>query len=94
MSLLISVLGDVFDDRGELISRNLFGSFVFGEYRGDHHSVWAVVVADLGKPAEELVPVDVAVADLEVLMRTRRAARRVGDVAKPARAVVVRCWAS
>ena len=65
------------------------GVLVLGEHRRHHHGVGAVVEADLGQAAEELVPVDIAVADLEVLVHPRRIARRVGDVPQPVAAVVV-----
>ena len=65
------------------------GVLVLGEHRGHHDGVGPVVEADLGEAAEELVPVDVAVADLEVLVHPRRVAGRVGDVAQSVAAAVI-----
>ena len=65
------------------------GALVLGEHGRHHHGVGTVVEADIGQAAEELVPVDVAVADLEVLVHPGRVSGWVGDVAQPVAAAVV-----
>src|SRR5215218_4709590 len=89
LMLLLSVLRDVFGHGLQLVTRDVVGGLVLGEHRRHHHGVGPVVEADFGQAAEELVPVDIAVADLEVLVHPDRVARRVGDVAQAVAAVVI-----
>ena len=74
------VFGDIGAHGVELVARDLVGVLVLGEHARHHDGVGAVVEPQLGQAAEEFVPVDVAVADLEVLMHPHRVAGRVGDV--------------
>ena len=73
----------------QLVAGDLRGVVVLGEDAGDHDGVLAVQEADFLQAAEELVPVDVAVADFQVLVHPDRVAGRVGDVAQAVRGVVV-----
>ena len=82
-------LFDVVVHRVQLVAGDLGGVVVLGEDAGDHHGVLPVEEADLLEAAEELVPVDVAVADFQVLVHPDRVAGRVGDVTQPVRGVVV-----
>jgi hypothetical protein len=72
------VLGEVLADLLQVADRGLAGSFLPGE---DAHGGDAVEV-HLGQGAEEDVPVDLPLPDVQVLVDPGRRAGRVHDVAQ------------
>src|SRR6476646_11359616 len=85
----LSVLRAVFRHGLQLVAGHLVRGLVLGEDRRHHHGVGPVVEADFGQAAEEVIPVDVTVTDLQVLMHPDRVPRRVGDVPQAVAAVIV-----
>src|SRR5262244_846132 len=80
-----AVLGQVAADLLQVVDRGLAGPFLPGE---DAHGGDAVEL-HLGEGAEEDVPVDLALADVQVLVDPGGRAGRVDDVAQPGGSPVV-----
>src|SRR5690606_3114939 len=80
---------DELADPLELEARDLLRALVLREHVRDDQRVVAVEVAGLAKRAEELVEVDVAVADPQVLVHAGGVSGRVRDVPQAVRAAVI-----
>src|SRR5689334_25179618 len=80
-----AVLGQVAADLLQVVDGGLAGAFFPGE---DAHGGDAVEL-HLGQGAEEDVPVDLALADVQVLVDPGGGARRVDDVAQSGGGAVV-----